>query len=99
MGPSATSMPPTLSRGIEKSLFQISANRLEVDESVNKAHFRIHGDAMNNCKAFDNLKVITTIVIGSVDHHTYVLWSICFHSFGALAKDVHCITSQPTNLS
>ena len=31
----------------------------------------------------------------------HILCSICFHSFGALAKDVrfHCITSQPASVS
>ena len=28
--------------GVEKSPFHISANRLEVDENVNRTHFRIH---------------------------------------------------------
>ena len=34
--------PLTQKPGVEKSPFQISANRLKVDENVNRAHFRIH---------------------------------------------------------
>ena len=34
--------PPTSKLGGQKFPFQISANRLQVDENVNRAHFRIN---------------------------------------------------------
>ena len=41
--------PLTPQTGVEKSPFQISANRVEVDENVNGAHLGIHWlVAMNN---------------------------------------------------
>ena len=43
LSPNPKSMSPNTSNwGFEKPLFQFSANRLEVDETVNSAHFRIH---------------------------------------------------------
>ena len=42
MGPSPTLMVTiTLKPGVEKSPFEIAANRLEIDENVNITHFRI----------------------------------------------------------
>ena len=42
-GPIPDPHAPYLSKpAVEKSPFQISANRLEVDENVNRAHFSTH---------------------------------------------------------
>ena len=41
--------PLTAKSGVEKSPFQISTNRLEVDENVNRTPFKIHWLVVKGC--------------------------------------------------
>ena len=42
MGVSQTPYPTKPGRGVKKSPFEIAAKRLEIDEKVNREHFRTH---------------------------------------------------------